>query len=434
MRSLNENFGNYTLVRQIAVGGMAEVFLGRHSGPAGFEKEIVIKRIRPHLTEQPNFVEMFLGEAKLAAQLSHPNIVQIYDLGKIDDTYFIAMEYVDGRDMSAVIPKCRANNIQLPVEYAMRICSSVCEGLYYAHTKSDDYGSPLYIVHRDISPENIRIAWSGTVKLLDFGIAKASKRANETRGGEIKGKISYMSPEQIVGKDVDHRSDIFSLGIVLYESLTGFKLFTGETDLATMQNILDGKIYPPSYYREHVPKEAEAIVMKALTKDRRKRYQSVSDMQLDIDSFLASGEFTPSSIHLANFLKQLFKGELEEEQERRIRKTPVPATSAPALPAENEVTPSDFEIDETDKAQLRPQGSMAGLDDERQGTNSDDEFELASAWIEQEETASSPMQSEITVALSENELTQVRSCARARGKDCAEFIRDLVQHYLAFNR
>ncbi len=319
---MSEHFGGYTLLEQIGVGGMAEVFLARRSGLEGFEKEIVIKRIRPHLSEVPSFVNMFLGEAKLAAQLNHPNIVQIYDLGKIKDSYFIAMEYVSGRDMSAVIPKAKSTGIPFPVEYALKIASNVCEALYYAHTKADAFGNPLHIVHRDVSPENVRIAWTGTVKILDFGIAKAATQLHETKAGEIKGKLIYMSPEQVMGKDTDHRSDLFSLGIVLYESLTGLKLFSGDNDLAIMNNIIEGKIYPPSYFRDDVPAEVEAILMKALEKDRRKRYQSASDMALDIDTFLASHEFTPSNIHLANFMKQLFKEELAAEQARRRLETP----------------------------------------------------------------------------------------------------------------
>jgi eukaryotic-like serine/threonine-protein kinase len=334
----NERFGQYMLLEQIGVGGMAEVFLARHSGLAGFEKDIVIKRIRPHLSEVPSFVNMFLGEAKLAAQLAHPNIVQIYDLGKIKDSYFIAMEYVPGRDMSAVIPKAKLSGIPFPIEYALKIVSSVCEALYYAHGKTDNYGSPLHIVHRDVSPENIRVAWTGTVKILDFGIAKAATQLHETRAGEIKGKLSYMSPEQVMGKDIDQRSDIFSLGVVLYESLTGLKLFSGDTDLAIMHNIVEGKIYPPSYFRDDVPPEVEGIIMKALDKDRKRRYQSASDMQLDIDSFLASHEFTPSAIHLSNFLKQLFKEELEAEQQRRQNAPPPdPRRDPPPMPASDDV-------------------------------------------------------------------------------------------------
>jgi serine/threonine-protein kinase len=344
-----QTFGKYTLIDRIAVGGMAEIFLARQAGVEGFEKTIALKKIRPHLSGDENFVRMFLNEAKLAAQLSHPNIVQIYDLGKINDSYFIAMEYISGRDMSRVIPKCKAMGIPFPLEYALKITSATLEALYYAHNKTDAAGHPLHIVHRDATPENILVAFSGSVKIADFGIAKATAqlgdgRADTTKVGEIKGKLSYMSPEQCMGKDVDHRSDVFSLAVVLYEWLTGFKLFSGDNDLAVMNNIIEGKIYPPSYFRDGIPDVVETILMKALEKDRKKRYQSAWDMQFDIDTFLASNEFTPSSIHLSNFMKQLFKDELDKEQEFLARlhspatRTPV-SSQAPATGSGPKPTP-----------------------------------------------------------------------------------------------
>ena len=309
-------FGKYTLIDRIAVGGMAEIFLARQAGLEGFEKTIVIKRIRPHLSKQSNFVKMFLNEAKLAAQLNHPNIVQIYDLGKIGESYFIAMEYIFGRDMRRIIPKADALGIPFPMVYALKIASSVCEGLYYAHARTDMYGNALNIVHRDVTPENIFVSFDGTVKVLDFGIAKAANQIEQTRAGEIKGKLSYMSPEQCMGKPLDNRSDIFSLGVVLYEWLTGFKLFTGDSEVAILKSITEGKIYAPSYFKADIPEGVEAILMKALEKDREKRYQTAWEMQYDLDQFLSQYEFTPSNIHLSNFLKQLFNDELEEEKDR----------------------------------------------------------------------------------------------------------------------
>lgn len=309
-------FGKYTLIDRIAVGGMAEIFLARQAGLEGFEKTIVIKRIRPHLSKQPNFVKMFLNEAKLAAQLNHPNIVQIYDLGKIGESYFIAMEYIFGRDMRRIIPKADALGIPFPMVYALKIASSVCEGLYYAHARTDLYGNALNIVHRDVTPENIFVSFDGTVKVLDFGIAKAANQIEQTRAGEIKGKLSYMSPEQCMGKSLDNRSDIFSLGTVLYEWLTGFKLFTGDSEVAILKSITEGKIYAPSYFKADIPEGVEAILMKALEKDREKRYQTAWEMQYDLDQFLSQYEFTPSNIHLSNFLKQLFNDELEDEKDR----------------------------------------------------------------------------------------------------------------------
>ncbi len=312
-------FGKYSLLNRIAVGGMAEIFLARQEGLEGFEKTICIKRIRPHLSSQPNFVRMFLNEAKLAAQLNHPNIVQIYDLGRINDSYFIAMEYISGRDMSRIIPKAEKAGIPFPMIYALRIASNVCEGLFYAHTKSDAYGNPLHVVHRDVTPENILVGFNGTVKIVDFGIAKANTQIEQTRAGEIKGKLSYMSPEQAMGAPLDARSDIFALGSVVYEWITGYKLFTGENEMAILKSIIDGKIYPPSYFKEDVPESVERILMKSLEKDKEKRYQSAWEMQFDIDTYLASSEFTPSNIHLSNFLKQIFGDEIEREKELLIR-------------------------------------------------------------------------------------------------------------------
>jgi serine/threonine protein kinase len=311
-------FGKYTLVDRIAVGGMAEIFLARQAGLEGFEKTIVIKRIRPHLSKQASFVKMFLNEAKLAAQLNHPNIVQIYDLGKIGESYFIAMEYIFGRDMRRIIPKADSMGIPFPMVYALKIASSVCEGLYYAHQKVDLYGNPLNIVHRDVTPENIFVSFDGTVKVLDFGIAKAANQIEQTRAGEIKGKLSYMSPEQCLGRPLDCRSDIFSLGVVLYEWITGFKLFTGESEVAILKSITEGKIYAPSYFKSDIPEAVETILMRALEKDREKRYQTAWEMQYDLDQFLSQYEFTPSNIHLANFLKQLFTDELDAEKARLV--------------------------------------------------------------------------------------------------------------------
>ncbi len=309
-------FGNYTLLDRLAVGGMAEIFLARQHGPEGLEKLVVIKRIRPKLSEHPAFVRMFLNEAKLAAQLNHPNIVQIHDLGKVADSSYIAMEYISGRDMRRILPKSEESGIPFPMVYALKIASSVCEGLSYAHQKADLSGEPLHIVHRDVTPENILVSFDGTVKIVDFGIAKAANQIENTKPREIKGKLSYMSPEQVAGEPLDARSDLFSLGVVLYEWLTGYKLFTGDSEIGVMQSIVEGKIYAPTYFRPDIPQPVERIVMKALEKDRDRRYQSARDFQYDLDKFLSEYEFTPSNIHLSNFLKQIFFDELEMERAR----------------------------------------------------------------------------------------------------------------------
>ena len=311
-----QQYGKYLLLDRIAVGGMAEIFLARQMGPEGFEKTVVLKRIRPHLGDKKSFVRMFLNEAKLAAQLNHPNIIHIHDLGKVGDSYFIAMEYLFGRDMRRVLPKCEQQGIAFPIVYACKIASQVLEGLYYAHQKTDLQGRPLGIVHRDVTPENIFVSFDGGVKVLDFGIAKAANQVEMTRAGEIKGKLSYMSPEQCMGKPLDSRSDIFSLGVVLYEWVTGFKLFTGESDVAVLKSITDGKIYKPSYFKSDVPEQIEQILMRALEKDPAQRYQTAWEMQYDLDKFLANNEFTPSNQHLATFMKQVFADEMDAERAR----------------------------------------------------------------------------------------------------------------------
>ncbi|NVJ07516.1 serine/threonine protein kinase [Myxococcus sp. AM001] len=324
-------FGKYRLIDRIAVGGMAEIFLAHQQEDDGRESPVVIKRIRPHLSKHTAFVKMFLNEARLAAQLNHPNVVQIHDLGKIADSYFIAMEYVSGRDMRRVVPKAEALGIPFPLVYAVKIASCVCAGLHHAHTKVDLYGNPLNIVHRDVSPENVVVAFDGSVKILDFGIAKAANQMEQTRNGEIKGKLSYMSPEQCLGKPLDCRSDVFSLGVVLYEWLTGFKLFTGESEAAVMRSITDGKIYAPSYFREDLPERLETILMRALERDRDKRYQTAAQMQKDLDAFLDAYDFTPTALHLSNFIKQLFEEELAAEQRRLAVRAAAAPTSEEAL-------------------------------------------------------------------------------------------------------
>lgn len=387
-----ERFGEYTLIEQIGVGGMAEVFLARRSGVQGFEKDIVIKRIRADHTTSEQFVEMFLGEAKLAAQLNHPNIVQIYDLGKIGDNYFIAMEYVAGRDLSSLIPKAKALAIPFPMEYALKIASNVCEALYYAHNKADTFGEPLHVVHRDVSPDNIRVAWTGTIKILDFGIAKAATQLHHTRAGEIKGKLLYMSPEQAQGRRIDHRADVFSLGAVLYECLTGIKLFAGDSDLAIMKRIVEGPVYPPSYFREDIHPGVEAIVVRALEREPQNRYQSAYDMQHAIDAFLSGHEFTPSNIHLANFLKQLYKDELAQEHSRNVKAARVAAADT-ALRPEQLTTP----------ALKRRQRDASAMSDES-----------------------------VLVHLHRDQVAKLDTLARHHQISVDELLRDIIGHYIKY--
>src|SRR4051794_25330395 len=409
VRAKSVRFGKYTLLDRIAVGGMAEIFLARQAGLEGFEKTIVIKRIRPHLSKQVAFVKMFLNEAKLAAQLNHPNIVQIYDLGKISDSYFIAMEYIFGRDMRRIIPKADSLGIPFPMVYALKIASSVCEGLYYAHQKVDLYGNPLNIVHRDVTPENIFVSFDGTVKVLDFGIAKAANQIEQTRAGEIKGKLSYMSPEQCMGKVLDCRSDLFSLGVVLYEWLTGFKLFTGDSEVAILKSITEGKIYAPSYFKADIPEAVESILMKALAKDREERYQTAWEMQYDLDQFLSQYEFTPSNIHLSNFLKQLFNDELEEEKKRLGRSN---TPSGPPEVAQEEAL--------DDGEQIISQIEEAQGDD------------FAGPQVAVPITANGKADQTLSVQLSAKELEQLAGIARKHNISVGSLVRDVMAGWLKY--
>ncbi len=403
-------FGKYVLLDRVAVGGMAEIFLARQEGLEGFEKTIVIKRIRPHLSNQKAFVTMFLNEAKLAAQLNHPNIVQIYDLGKIGESYFIAMECIDGRDMRRILPKAEAMGMEFPLVYALKVASSVCEGLYYAHQRTDLYGNALRIVHRDVTPENIFVSFDGTVKILDFGIAKAANQIEQTRAGEIKGKISYMSPEQCMGKGLDQRSDIFSLGAVLYEWITGNKLFSGDSEVAILKSISDGRIIPPSEMRPDLPPEVERILMKALERDRDQRYQTAWEMQSDLDQFLTKRDFTPSNIHLANFMRELFKDELEEERQRRVAEGA--AQSPPlleVLPGGEGGMPDDTADDPLAPIPLRPRRESAS-----------------------QETHPNRKPREVTLELSEGDYETLRRLADRNEISLGELITDLLQSYLKY--
>ncbi len=241
-----ETFGKYELVRPLAQGGMAELFIARQSGPAGFEKQVVIKRVLPHLAANKDFVEMFLDEARLAARLSHPNIVQVFDFGEADGRYFLAMEYLVGEDLAAVQCALGHQRRGMPGPIAALVLSSACEALHYAHTFADETGAPLKIVHRDVSPTNVFVTYQGQVKVLDFGIAKAEGKLVHTQSGVLKGKFLYMSPEHITGEALDARSDVFALGAVLHELLTGRPVFERATSLASLRAITDEPIPAPS--------------------------------------------------------------------------------------------------------------------------------------------------------------------------------------------
>ena len=289
-----DRFGQYEILERIASGGMAELYKAKRTGVEGFQKIVAIKKILPHLADDEEFVTMFADEAKLAAQLNHPNIIHIYDLGKIQaGGYFIAMEYVDGRDLRAIQQAGRETGVPLPVPLAVYVASKVASALDYAHRRRDAEGQGLNIVHRDVSPQNILISYEGEIKLCDFGIAKAASKASKTQSGALKGKIQYMSPEQAWGKPIDRRSDLFSLGVVLHELLTGERLFRGDSDINVLEKVRIAEVPPPSRANPEVPHNLDAVVLKALAREPDDRYANASDLLRDLDSVLYS--YTPAS-------------------------------------------------------------------------------------------------------------------------------------------
>jgi len=310
--------GRYQLLKEIAIGGMAEIHVAKQTGVEGFEKLVVIKKILPQFARDPHFVKMFLNEARLAARLSHPNVVHIYDLGYANGVYYIAMEYIHGENLSGVTYACRQQKRTIPLEHVLKMVSQVCEGLHYAHTKTDVQGKPLGIVHRDVSPQNVLISYEGVVKLVDFGVAKAATRYDEdTRAGLIKGKLAYMSPEQISGEPMDSRSDIFSLGIVLWELCTGRRLFGRFEPAVILQKIAEAEVPPPSKANKRILSDLDSIVMRCLQQDRDRRYQSAFQMHIAIEEFMKKQGLSSSTLHLGRFMRTLFRKKLEDDEKVR---------------------------------------------------------------------------------------------------------------------
>lgn len=302
-------FGRYQLLEKIAAGGMAEVFKARMRGEEGFEKIVAIKRILPHMADNDDFITMFVDEAKLAAQLTHNNIIHIYDLGKVDAYHYIAMEYVDGKDLRSILKQGNERGYPLPPELAILVASKIANALDYAHRRMGMDGKELNLVHRDVSPQNILISFEGDIKLCDFGIAKAATKVSQTQTGALKGKLQYMSPEQAWGKKIDRRTDIFSLGIVLFEMLTGERLFTGDTDLTILEQVRDAKVVAPSTKNPDVPKKLDQVVLKALAKNPQDRYQNASEFEKELLSILYSYQPTPGPADLAIYMHRLLEAQ-----------------------------------------------------------------------------------------------------------------------------
>jgi serine/threonine protein kinase len=351
-------FGKYYLLERINVGGMAEVFKAKTVGVEGFERLVALKRILPSIAEDEEFITMFIDEAKIAVQLQHANIAQIFDLGKVDDSYFIALEYVNGRDLRGIFDDLRKMGQVMPMPQVCYLIMQLCEGLDYAHNKRDVQGRELNLVHRDVSPQNVLVGYEGEVKLIDFGIAKAAGKASKTQAGILKGKFGYMSPEQVRGLPIDRRSDIFALGIVLYEMLTGERLFIGESDFSTLEKVRNVEITPPSSFNASIPEKLERIVLKALEKNVEDRYQNAIDLHDDLQLFLHSvGQFS-SRKDLSAWMKRIFA-------------TDVPGTGEPM----------DFEeVEEIEEIDDEPTGQRTAAGVSAKAGANEDEF----GWDEEE--------------------------------------------------
>ncbi len=307
--------GDYILLDMIARGGMAEIYKAKKKGVKGFEKVIAIKKILSSYGEDEKYIEMFVDEAKIAAQLSHPNIVQIHDLGKKDSYYFIAMEYVEGKDLRRILNRLNEKNRRLPEELSLYITMQMLEALNYAHRATDAMGNRLEIVHRDISPPNIMISYPGDVKLTDFGVSKAAIKMHQTLAGALKGKVLYMSPEQARGeKSIDQRADIYSVGLILFELITGKKLYLAAADYSEMEvlsRVQKGEVIAPSEISGDIDPDLEAIIMKAVNKDREDRYRDAAEMLSALDEYQRTHfSAAAGSTHLGHFMVSLFSDEI----------------------------------------------------------------------------------------------------------------------------
>lgn len=311
-------YGQYVLVRKLAEGGMAEIFLSKLLGADGFERNVVIKRMLSNLSSIPDFVEMFRDEARLAARLSHPNIIQIHELGFIEGCYYICMEYLAGEDFSSTLRQAGKKRQYTPIPITLRVLVDAARGLHYAHDFTNEEGQPLHIVHRDISPSNLYVTYQGQVKVLDFGIAKAASRVVQTRTGVVKGKYIYMAPEQAQGKEVDRRADVFSLGVSLYESLTNVRPFARENDLAVLNALLQGDFQPPALLRRDIPPELNEVVLKALALRPEDRYATAADFADAIEHSVKGKVPLATHKELAEYLRSQFG------EERYAAKTRVP--------------------------------------------------------------------------------------------------------------
>ncbi len=370
--NLPRKFGKYTLIRHLATGGMAEIYLALHRAMQGFEKLVVIKRILPQYCQNEEFIHMFLAEARIAATLNHANIIQIFDVGSVGRDYFIAMEYVHGEDLRSIVGQMRKKAYKtFPLEMALGVTRGLLEGLGYAHDHKGLDGEPLNIVHRDISPQNTIVTFQGEVKIVDFGIASAALKElsseSKSEQGALRGKFPYMSPEQCRSLPLDRRSDLFSVAIMLYELTTGRRLFKGKNELDTLRRIVELPYPKPSDHRKDYPEDLERIVMKGLARDPAERYADAREMLEDIGEHIRNRQLKVSALDMSRFMEGLFEEKLaiQREQMKEGKKL----ADVIAEQEEEELTDEDF----LDMANL-PQSAMTP------GARAVDASQLSGAW------------------------------------------------------
>ncbi|MDP3235991.1 MAG: protein kinase [Myxococcales bacterium] len=320
--------GRYVVRRRLAEGGMAEVYLAQATGPEGFSKDVVIKVVRSFLASDQQFVDMFINEARLSSRLNHANVVQIFDFGKHEQSYFIAMEYVRGTSLFDLRKRCRDRGIPFPPTLVAEIGAQVARGLQYAHSLADK-GKSLGIVHRDVTPHNVLLSFDGAVKLTDFGIAKAS--TTHTAPGVLKGKFAYMAPEQARGEMVDSRTDIFALAVVLWEMLTGGRLFDGDSELAVLRAVQESLIAPPSRLNPDVPAELSDIILKALSRPPHERHSTAFEFERALATFVLRAAKSVEDTSVSLFLQQVYRDELDAE-ERPMTPIATPAVQRGVVP------------------------------------------------------------------------------------------------------
>lgn len=357
-----QQLGRYELIKRIAVGGMGVIYLAKSRGAGGFEKTVIIKKILEHLADEPEFITKFLDEGRTVVHLTHGNIVPVFDMGSQGGEYFIAMEYLPGRDLRDVLKRLRDSGELMPMSLAVFIAIEACKGLDYAHRCTGEDGQPLGIVHRDVSPSNILISRDGEVKIIDFGIARATGRVAKTMTGRIQGKVCYMSPEQATGKSVDSRSDIFSMGVVLYEMLTGVRVFQGDSDLQSLDYVRQCEVAPPSSINPEIPPELDAIVLRALVADRQARYQSIEKLHVALLEWLYGRGRAVTGQQLAEFAGELFPEGFERSELRRARD--------PSSLGSSEVEPARLNLDDALNAEFAKLGALDTLEQHSQRTAS----------------------------------------------------------------